>query len=40
VGHISRQAGVFFAGTMFTAVAGYLFKVYRACTLGAEALGI
>lgn len=31
---------MFFAGTMFTAVAGYLFKVYLARTLGAEALGI
>jgi O-antigen/teichoic acid export membrane protein len=40
VGNISRQSGVFFAGTMFTAVAGYLFKVYLARTLGAEALGI
>jgi O-antigen/teichoic acid export membrane protein len=40
VGHISRQSGVFFAGTMFTAVAGYIFKIYLARTLGAEALGI
>jgi O-antigen/teichoic acid export membrane protein len=40
VGHISRQSGVFFAGTMFTAVAGYIFRVYLARTLGAEALGI
>jgi O-antigen/teichoic acid export membrane protein len=40
VGHISRQSGVFFAGTVFTAVAGYAFKVYLARVLGAEALGI
>jgi O-antigen/teichoic acid export membrane protein len=40
MGHISRQSGVFFAGTLFTAVAGYLFKVYLARVLGAEALGI
>jgi O-antigen/teichoic acid export membrane protein len=40
VGHISRQSGVFFAGTMFTAVAGYIFRIYLARTLGAEALGI
>ena len=40
VGHISRQSGVFFAGTIFTATAGYFFKVYLARTLGAEALGI
>jgi len=40
VGVISRQGGVFFAGTMFTAVAGYVFKIYLARTLGSEALGI
>lgn len=40
VGNISRQSGVFFAGTMFTAIAGYVFKVYLARVLGAEALGI
>lgn len=40
MGHISRHSGVFFAGTMFTAAAGYLFKVYVARMLGAEALGI
>jgi len=38
--HISRQSSVFFAGTIFTASAGYLFKVYLARVLGAEALGI
>lgn len=40
VGVISRQSGVFFAGTMFTAVAGYVFKIYLARTLGSEALGV
>jgi O-antigen/teichoic acid export membrane protein len=40
VGHISRQSGVFFAGTIFSAGLGYLFKVYLARVLGAEALGI
>ncbi|MGH9512481.1 MAG: flippase [Terriglobales bacterium] len=40
MGHISRHAFVFFLGTIFTAVAGYLFKVYLARVLGAEALGV
>jgi O-antigen/teichoic acid export membrane protein len=40
VGHISRQSGVFFAGTIFTATFGYVFKVYLARVLGAEALGL
>jgi O-antigen/teichoic acid export membrane protein len=40
MGHISRHSGVFFAGTLFTAAAGYLFKIYLARMLGAEALGI
>ena len=40
MGHISRQSSVFFAGTIFTAAAGYLFKVYLARVLGAEELGI
>lgn len=40
VAHISRQSSVFFAGTMFAAAAGYLFRVYLARKLGAEALGI
>jgi O-antigen/teichoic acid export membrane protein len=31
---------VFFAGTMFTGLAAYLFKVYVARMIGAEALGI
>ena len=39
VGHISRQSGIFFGGTLFTVVFGYVFKVYIARTLGAEALG-
>src|SRR5205807_1155023 len=37
---ISRQSAVFFAGTMFTSVAAYAFKIYLARALGAEALGI
>jgi O-antigen/teichoic acid export membrane protein len=40
MGHISRQSIVFFAGTIFTAAAGYLFKVYLARALGAEPLGV
>ncbi len=40
VGHISRQSGVFFAGSIFTAAFGYVFKVYLARTLGPEALGM
>ena len=40
MGHISRHSAVFFAGTLFTAAAGYLFKIYLARVLGAEALGI
>lgn len=40
MGRISRQSLVFFAGTIFTAAAGYFFKVYLARVLGAEALGI
>ncbi|MGH9504268.1 MAG: flippase [Terriglobales bacterium] len=39
MGHISRHSAVFFAGTIFTAAAGYLFKIYLARVLGAEALG-
>lgn len=37
---ISRHSTVYFAGTLFTALSGYFFKVYLARTLGAEALGI
>lgn len=40
MGQISRHSAVFFVGTMFTAVAGYLFKVFLARFLGAEALGL
>lgn len=40
VGHISRQSSVFFAGTVLSAALGYVFKVYLARKLGAEALGI
>lgn len=40
MGQISRHSAVFFAGTVFTAAAGYLFKVFLARVLGAEALGI
>src|SRR3954469_19687873 len=40
IGTISRHSSVFFAGTIFTAAAGYLFKVYLARVLGASALGI
>ena len=40
MGRISRQSGIVFAGTVFTAVFGYIFKVYLARVLGAEALGI
>ncbi|MBZ5599824.1 MAG: flippase [Acidobacteriia bacterium] len=40
MGDISRQSSIFFAGTVFTAAAGYLFKVYLARVLGAEALGL
>jgi O-antigen/teichoic acid export membrane protein len=37
---ISRQSSVFLLGTLFTIAAGYLFKIYVARTLGAEALGV
>jgi O-antigen/teichoic acid export membrane protein len=40
MGRISRQSGVVFAGTIFTAIFGYVFKVYLARVLGAEALGL
>ncbi len=40
VGRISRQSSIFLAGTIFTAVASYLFKIYVARMLGASALGI
>ncbi len=37
---ISRQSLVYFAGTIFTAAAGYFFKIYLARRLGAESLGL
>ena len=40
IGQISRHSAVFFLGTLFTAAAGYLFKIYVARVLGAGALGI
>jgi O-antigen/teichoic acid export membrane protein len=40
VAHISRESSVFFAGTVFTAAVSYVFRVYLARKLGAEALGI
>ena len=40
MGEVSRQSLVFFLGTIFTTVAGYLFKIYVARKLGAERLGI
>jgi O-antigen/teichoic acid export membrane protein len=40
VGHISRHSGFFFAGTLFTTVLSYLFKVYLARVLGPEELGV
>ena len=40
MGRISRQSGIVFAGTIFTAALGYGFKVYLARVLGAEALGL
>ena len=40
MGRISRHSTIFFAGTIFTAAAGYSFKIYLARYLGAEALGI
>ena len=40
MGRVSKHSSVFFAGSVFTAAAGYLFKVYLSRYLGAEALGI
>lgn len=39
MGKISRQSAVYFVGTVFTLVAGFIFKIYTARTLGAEGLG-
>ena len=40
IASISRQSAVYFGGTIFTAAAGYFFKIYLARRLGAEALGL
>ncbi len=40
MGKISRQSAVFFAGTVFTLVAGFFFKIYTARVLGAEGIGL
>jgi O-antigen/teichoic acid export membrane protein len=40
MGQISQHSAVFFVGTMFTGLAGYLFKVYLARMIGAHALGV
>lgn len=40
MGRISRHSGIAFAGTIFTAVLGYGFKIYIARALGANALGL
>ncbi len=40
MGRISRQSGVVFSGTIFTAVMGYAFKIYLARFLGADVLGL
>ena len=40
IGRISRHSGIAFAGTIFTAVLGYGFKIYIARMLGAKALGL
>jgi O-antigen/teichoic acid export membrane protein len=40
MGTVSRHSAVFFAGTIFTAGLGYLFKVYLARSLDARGLGI
>lgn len=40
MGKISRQSGVYFAGTILTTGVGYFFRIYLARALGAEALGL
>ena len=40
MGRVSRQSGIVFAGTIFTAVLGYVFKVSLDRVLGANALGL
>lgn len=39
-GKVSRQASVFLAGTIFTVVCGYLFKIYVSREIGATGLGL
>lgn len=39
-GTLSRQSVVFLSGTFFTALCGYLFKIYVGRHLGAEGLGL
>ena len=40
VSKISRESGIFFAGSIFTTAAGYFFRIFLARKLGAEALGV
>jgi O-antigen/teichoic acid export membrane protein len=40
VGHISRNSGAYFAGTIFSVAFGYVFKVYVARVIGAQQLGL
>jgi O-antigen/teichoic acid export membrane protein len=40
MGHVSQHSGVFFAGIIFSALLGYVFKVYLARHLGAQLLGL
>src|SRR5204863_907069 len=40
VGHISRNSGMYFAGTIFSVAFGYVFKVYLARVIGAQQLGL
>ena len=40
MGQISRHSAIFFLGTLFTAAAGYFFKIYVARVLGAGAVGV
>src|SRR5262252_515925 len=40
MGRVTGHSAVFFAGTIFNAIAAYGFKIYLARTLGAHLLGI
>jgi hypothetical protein len=40
MGSISRHSSFFLFGTVFAAASNYLFKVYLARVLGADALGV